>query len=122
MDRAIPLQEAYHRAYELGEELLKALREPPTPAVVDRVHELVSRRDDAARAAVSLFQPGDQVQFREHLEALVKQQQVLDSEMRRFVNELEKIANAAVHARSTVRGARQMISSGRRGRMLDEKR
>ncbi len=122
MDRAIRLQDAYRQAYELGEELLKALREPATPPVVERVGELVSRRDEVVRAAVALFQPGDQEQFREQLEALVQQQQVLDSEMRRFVCGLEKMARAAVYAKWTVRGARQLISSGRRGRILDEKR
>lgn len=122
MDRAILLQEAYHRAYELGEELLKALREPPTPAVIDRVDELVSRRDEAARVAADLFQPGDQLQFREQLGALAQQQQALETEMRRFVGELEKIAQAAAQARCTARSARQLMSSFRRSRLLDQKR
>lgn len=122
MDRATRLQDAYRQAHELGEELLKALRQPPTPTIVDRVDELVNRRDEVVGAALALFQPGDEVQFREQLEALVQQQQVLDSEMRRFVGELETIAQVAAQARSTVRGARQMMNSCRRGRVLDEKR
>ncbi|OTA41209.1 MAG: hypothetical protein A6D92_08835 [Symbiobacterium thermophilum] len=40
-DRQKRLQEAYQRAYEAGGELLKALQEPPTPATVDQVDELV---------------------------------------------------------------------------------
>lgn len=122
MDRAIHLQDAYRQAYKLGEELLKVLREAPTPAVVDRVDELVSRRNEAVQAAVALFQPGDQEQFREHLAALTQQQQALDAEMRRFVGELEKSAQAAGQTRSAVRDARQMMGANRRGRLLDEKR
>lgn len=122
VDRHIRLREAYQQAYEAGEGLLKALREPVTPAVIDRVEELVNRREEAVHQAASLFQPGDQVLFQEQLQALTRQQQTLDAEMRRFVDELARVARGAAQVKSTVRGARQMMSPGRRGQMLDEKR
>lgn len=121
-DRQKRLHEAYQRAYEAGGELLKALQEPPTSATVDQVDELISRRDAALQAAVSLFLPGDEVRFREELQALIQQQQALDAEMRRFMAELARISNAAAEVRSVARSARQVMKSGYVGRMLDEKR
>lgn|GEM_PF-3123041 len=121
MDRLARLQEAYRRALEAGEGILKALREPPGVPVVDQVESLVSQREAAVREAAELFQAGDQALFEQQLQALLDQQQLLSEEMRRFMDELAGVSQSAAQMKSTVRSARQMLNAGRRGRMLDQR-
>lgn len=121
MDRPTRLQEALEQARAAGAELLEALNEPVTPAVVDRVDQFVNRRDTAVRKAVELFQAGDQELVGDQLRELLHQQQALDAALRQFLEDLANVSQVASQVRSTVRGARQVMDAGRRGRVLDQK-
>lgn len=121
MDRRDRLRQLYEQVFAAGEELLKVLREPVTPVVVDQVEALVNRRAAAVDEVVRLFSPGDEVLFGDQLQELQRQQRTLEAEMRRFMDDLAGVSQAAAKARAAVRGVRQMMHSGR-GRMLDFKR
>ena len=122
MDRRDRLGQACARAHAAGDELLQVLRDPVTPEVVDRVVALVNARDESVQEAVGLFAAGDEAQFGSQLQVLLRQQRALEAEMRRFMDELAHMSEAAAQVRSTVLGARRIIDVGRRGRMLDQRR
>lgn len=120
MDRLSQLREAYEEARVAGEELLKAFREPASEEVIERIDQLVDRRELAIEAAASLFQVGDQLVLQAELKGLAQQQQAVEGEMVRFMGHLKLISQQARKVRSTLEGTRRLMRSGQGGRLLNE--
>ncbi|MBY6275653.1 MAG: hypothetical protein CWE10_05425 [Symbiobacterium thermophilum] len=116
------LQRAYREALALGEELLRVLQQPPTEEGLARVEQLVEARGRAMQEAQSLLAQGAERQFREDLEALLRQQQALEGQMRRWMDALRTALGEAGAARASAAGARRMMGTRPAARWLDERR
>lgn len=120
MDRLNQLRTAYQEAHRLGEDLLRVLRDALGEADLERISQLVSERERVAVDAFELFRPGDEVALASELEALVQQQQVLESELQRLLETLRQSCRATDKVRAAVQSARRLMNSSRGGRLVNK--
>lgn len=104
----------------MGDDLLQILRDAPNDAALERISQIVNDRETVVLEAAQLFRPGDEVALASELEALVQQQQVLESEMQRLLEVLRQSCHKAGKARVNVQSARRLMDSSWRGRLVDK--
>lgn len=122
MDRLGELSIAYDEALAAGEELLDVLRTPTGEPPIERIQQLIERREAAVKATADRFEPGDQEVLRDKLEALVVQQKALEAELARVIGDLRCRLQEVEAAKASARRSRRMMDAGRRGNLLDQRR
>lgn len=122
MDRLTELTVACDEALATGMELLDVLRTPTAESPLERIQQLIERREAAVQATVARFQPGDQEALRDKLEALVVQQKALEAELARVIGDLRCRLQEVEAAKASARRSRRMMDAGKRGSLLDQRR
>lgn len=122
-DRQLAVLERYREARTLGEALLRLLQPSLTEADQDEIDRLVRQRAAAIEAAAQLNASveGDG-QVLSELAALIQQQQVIESQIRRVMAAWQQSTSAVLLARGDLRGVRRLLRPMTQPNLLNERR
>lgn len=116
------LRQCLAEALALGRMLLEELQEQPTEASLARIEHLIAERGEVAERARQLFRQDDLEYVRDKLKDLVEQQRALDSQMRRWVDQVRSLADSTHKSRITTDNMRRILGSAPSSRQLDVRR